>query len=424
MKNKNLYRIVTGAKRIVRNKLLILIPVIYLIIVGILSYRGKVLLLTLDQPFSSDLFGGVFLIFMVEIGIIGLMLILTVLGTPISSKEIENELSEIEFTDKKGNPPTLIAKTREKNGWIYEFYSPRLPLYQYENHVKDIENALVMKIISIEFGKNTQHVIIKAIDFARKSQETIMWKDAYLSSDDFILKLGESYFGDESFNLAVTPHVLIGGGSGSGKSKLLKLILMQSIKKGAEVYLSDFKGGVDYPKVWHEKCSIIVETEKLSNQLSDILEIMEDRRRQFVKSGASNISEHNRKTESNMQRIIVACDEVAEVLDKTGLDKTEKALISQIESKFITIARLGRAFGIHLILATQRPSADVLNGQIKNNIGMRICGRADKVLSQIILDNTDGEDKISQNDQGMFLTNTRVLFKAYYVEDDCLKERD
>lgn len=424
MRNINTYRIVIGAKRIGRNKLLILIPIIYIIIVGILSYMGREFFNKLEKPFSSDLFEWVFLIFMVEVTIIGLMLILIALGTPIESKGIEKGLLEIEFTDKKGAPPILLSKTREKNGWIYEFYSPRLPLYQYENHSEDIENALDIKIISIEFGKNMQHVIIKAIDFARKSQETIMWKDAYLSSNDFILKLGESYFGNVSFDLALIPHALVGGGSGSGKSRLLKLMLIQCIKKGAIVYLADLKGGIDYPKIWHKKCSIIVEPEKLLDQLSEILEIMEHRRRQFVESGAPNISEHNRKTKSNMQRIIVACDEIAEVLDKTGLgknDKDEKDLISKIESKLSTIARQGRAFGIHLILATQRPDADVLKGQIKNNIGMRICGRADKVLSQIILDNSDGADKISPNDQGMFLTNNRVLFKAYYAEDNCLE---
>ena len=144
----------------------------------------------------------------------------------------------------------------------------------------------------------------------------------------------------------------------------------------------------------------------------------------LVESGASNIAEYNKKTGTDICRIIVACDEVAEVLDKTGLDKERKDLVSQIESKLSTIARLGRAFGIHLIFATQRPDADVLKGQIKNNIGYRICGRADKVLSQIILDNSEGAEKILPNDQGMFLTNTGILFKAYYIEDDCLEGVD
>lgn len=89
----------------------------------------------------------------------------------------------------------------------------------------------------------------------------------------------------------------------------------------------------------------------------------------------------------------MACDEIAEVLDKTGLDKDQKVLVGQIESKFSIIARLRRAFGMHLMFATQRPDADVLKEQIKNNIGYRICGRADKVLSQIILNNSEVQKK-------------------------------
>lgn len=77
------------------------------------------------------------------------------------------------------------------------------------------------------------------------------------------------------------------------------------------------------------------------------------------------------------------------------------------------------------MLATQRPDKEILKGQIKDNVGYRICGRADKVLSQIILDNSDGADMIPQDAQGVFLTNTKVLFKAFYVHDDCLeRERD
>ena len=86
-----------------------------------------------------------------------------------------------------------------------------------------------------------------------------------------------------------------------------------------------------------------------------------------------------------MQRIVFACDEVAELLDKTGADKSRKELLAQIEARLALIARQGRAFGIHLILATQRPDANILPGQIKNNMNIRICGRADTTLSTIII---------------------------------------
>jgi S-DNA-T family DNA segregation ATPase FtsK/SpoIIIE len=343
------------------------------------------------------------------------------LGTPISSKKIEGELVDVGFSDKDGNPPILISRTSEKKGIRLEFYSPKISFVKYEDHITDIETALNIKVVDIRQGKDIQHVVVRAIKSGRENKEMMLWKDEYISNKDFELVLGESYFGVESINISTTPHVLIGGASGSGKSKLLKSVLMQAKKKKAIIFLADFKGGLDYPEIWHKACNIITESERLDSELDRVLSILEERKKLLVSYGEPNIAECNEKHGTDIKRIIVACDEIAEVLDKTGLDKEQKAVINQIEAKFSTIARLGRAFGIHLILATQRTDSDILKGQIKNNIGYRICGRADKVLSQIILDNSEASDKISPNDQGMFLTNTGVLFKAYYVEDDCLE---
>ena len=88
--------------------------------------------------------------------------------------------------------------------------------------------------------------------------------------------------------------------------------------------------------------------------------------------------------------------------------------------KIGTIARQGRAFGIHLILATQRPDSTILNGQIKNNINYRICGRADNVLSMIILDKTDAADQIPEDAQGRFILQDGTIFQAYWFEDSSL----
>ena len=118
-----------------------------------------------------------------------------------------------------------------------------------------------------------------------------------------------------------------------------------------------------------------------------------------------------------MDRIVFAVDEIAEILDKTGLTKTEKEQVARIENRLSTIARQGRAFGIHLFLSTQRPDANILSGQIRNNIGYRICGRADHVLSSIILDNTDASDKIPHDAQGRFLTGDGTVFQAYWFDD-------
>ena len=144
---------------------------------------------------------------------------------------------------------------------------------------------------------------------------------------------------------------------------------------------------------------------------------MEERRKKLEKSACRNIYEYNEKNEEQLNRIIIAIDEIAEVLDKTGMDKDEKTLVAQIEKQLSTVARQGRAFGEHLFVCTQRPDAEVLKGQIKNNIGYRICGRADKVLSGIVLDNQDAAEKIPKDGKGIFLTNSGVLFKAYYLDE-------
>ena len=137
----------------------------------------------------------------------------------------------------------------------------------------------------------------------------------------------------------------------------------------------------------------------------------------LVDSDCANVDEYNRRYHQQMPRMIFACDEVAELLDKTGLGKNDREQIQRYEAALATLVRLGRAMGIHCILATQRPDAQVISGQIKNNIDFRVCGRADDVLSQIILDKTDANDLISKTAQGRFLTNTDVLFQAYYFDD-------
>ena len=421
MENKNTYRMKAGLKRIKRRKVLLIIPIIFLVMMVMITWKGIVFLRSLENAFAPKFFEWLLVIAMVEVSIIGMMLILTILGTVKGSKTAEKRLLEVDFVDKKGETPYLVSKTKEYNGYIYEFYSPRIPFWEYEKYRGEIETAMNIKIVSVEHGRDMQHVKIKAISMSDDLGGIIRWDNKFLSQEDFVLKLGKGYFGDVEFDLSIVPHVLIGGGSGSGKSALLKLFIVQCISKGAQVYIADFKGGIDYPKAWREKCSMIIDAESLLAQLTVILEIMEERRNKFVEVGATNISEYNRMIGADMRRIIFAFDEVSEVLDKTGLEKEAKMVIQQIESKISTIARQGRAFGTHLILAMQRPDCEILKGQIKCNIGMRICGRADKILSNIILENGSAEEKISQTDQGMFLTNSNDLFKAYYVDDDCLE---
>ena len=260
--------------------------------------------------------------------------------------------------------------------------------------------------------------ILDAVSAGDDLPEVLKWKDSYLSPKSFVLVLGESYTGPVTVNLAHIPHILLGGSTGSGKSVLLKLLLMQALRKGAEVYIADFKGGVDFPKVWHEKCRMCFTEEDLCDTLDRLVEELERRKSALKALGCPNIDAYNEIAERPLQRLIYACDEVAEVLDKTGRSKEDKELLAQIENRLSTIARLGRAFGIHLILATQRPDANIIPGQIKNNMDFRVCGRADSVLSQIILDNTSAAEQIPKDARGRFITGDGTVFQGYLFDEE------
>ena len=152
--------------------------------------------------------------------------------------------------------------------------------------------------------------------------------------------------------------------------------------------------------------------------LTELTEELERRKKLFASAGLPNIDSYNAVQKEPLKRHIFACDEIAEMLDKTGLTKEQKETVSKIESRLAMIARQGRAFGIHLILATQRPDANILSGQIKNNINCRICGRADTVLSQIILDNTAAADQIPKDARGRFLLHDGTVFQAYWFDEE------
>ena len=342
---------------------------------------------------------------------------------PFGRRMAKGQLQSIGLTNHAGMVPELLRKKRDKahpRVTIWEFRNQSIPLAEWEDNRAAIEAALDISVIKMTYGKGKSRVLVYAVPALIDLPEILCWKDKYLSPESFVLVLGESLLGPVTVNLAHIPHILLGGSTGSGKSVLLKLLLMQAMKKGARVYIADFKGGVDFPPLWNRDCRICFEETDLLGLLTDLVAELERRKEIFRTAGCSSIDTYNKSTGENLQRIIFACDEVAEVLDKTGADAERKKLLAQIENRLSTIARQGRAFGIHLILATQRPDASIIPGQIRNNMDFRVCGRADSVLSSIILDNTDAADLIPKDARGRFLLHDGTIFQAYWFEESDL----
>lgn len=346
--------------------------------------------------------------------------VLILLGTPAGSETVSNGLKRIGFTNSAGEIPMLISKeTDEKDSsvTVYRFYGVGIPLKEWEDNRQRIEAALNLNIVNLKEGSDKQEITLYAVQADTSLLKRIVWNDNYLAGSNSVLVLGKSLLGTVTVDLKKIPHILLGGSTGSGKSVLLKLLLMQALKKNMSVSIADFKGGVDFPSVWQDKCKMCFDENELITLLTGLADELQQRKVLLRENNCRNIDEYCRETGKELKRCIFACDEIAEVLDKTGLTKEQKERVSLIESKLSVIARQGRAFGIHLILATQRPDAAVISGQIRNNIDCRICGRADNILSQIILDSTAAAEQIPKDTAGRFILYDGTVFQAYYFED-------
>ena len=352
---------------------------------------------------------------------VGLIIVPILIFLPLDKRAVQDQLRNIGLVNHTDMVPELKRKYKDKENprmTIWEFSSQGIPLKVWQDKQAAIETALDITIVKMKYGSGKSRILFYTVPARTDLPEVINWNSKFLSIESFILILGESFIGPVTVDLVKIPHILLGGSTGSGKSVLLKLLLMQAIQKGAQVCISDFKGGVDFPPVWHEKCRMCVDEETTQELLTELTDELKRRKKLLATAGQSNIDRYNAATGEQLQRYIFACDEIAEVLDKTGLTKEQKETVSKIESKLSMIARQGRAFGIHLILATQRPDANILSGQIKNNVNCRICGRADTVLSQIILDNTSAAEQIPKEARGRFLLHDGTVFQVYWFDDE------
>ena len=349
--------------------------------------------------------------------VIGICLII-ILGYPNNNFFVRRRLEKIGIKNKCNEIPILVRYKNVGKYQVYLFKTMGIPRDYWEDRKSDLEATFDICISSIEYKNGHKYVEIEFVDAIDSIPTLVKWNQDYLDETEFMICLGEGMTGTVKANLAKNNSVLIGGSTGSGKTILLKSILIQCIYKGAIVYIVDFKGGLDYSAaVWKEKVKFATTKDEVCNFLEEIQKEMLRRQSILLKAGKPNICEYNEVAENKLQHIIFAFDEIAELLDRTGLSREEKATVAEIEGMIATIARMGRAYGVHLVLATQRPDANVIAGQIKNNIDIRICGRADNVLSQIILDNTSASTEIRKNQQGRFIMSDGTKFQGYYHED-------
>lgn len=339
----------------------------------------------------------------------------------------DKEFAAIGFKDREGRFPVLVKKSRDRKGLkksrkykeIFIFRS-NIPIGDWIASQKKIETALDRNIIRFTEGSSKKICKAVAVPPECRIPQRIDWEDSKIREKDGVVVLGEGALEVVAFDLNRTPHVLAAGETGSGKSVILRACLWQLVKKGAKVYMIDFKGGVEFGKRYEKFGEVITQRERALEVLQELCLENEKRLALFRDMEAKNLPEYNRKAGKNLCRIGVFCDEIAEMLDKKGAAKGEREVMEKLEGLVSSLARLSRATGINLFLGVQRPDANVLTGQIKNNIPVRICGRfADKAASEIVLGNTDAVYLPDIKGRFLFrLGNVTEEFQAYYFDDD------
>lgn len=263
---------------------------------------------------------------------------------------------------------------------------------------------------------------IVSIQFATRNADTLPFVDLFNlyknSTPDGILPflLGEQGNGQPLWiDMAKNPHMLIAGGTGSGKSTLLHTIIANAVfRKDIQLYLSDPKAGVEFSLYDKYDCCnyLAIDYDSTLKMLEFINEEMERRYQALSRFNISSI-EQNKEI---FPKIMVIIDEVADLIlqdqDKNNLNK------GRFEHLLCLIAQKSRAAGIFMILATQRPSVDIISGRIKANFPARIaCKVSSAVDSKVILDQTGAESLLGRGDAIINSANYNYTrFQVSYIE--------
>ena len=218
-------------------------------------------------------------------------------------------------------------------------------------------------------------------------------------------------------DLTSMPHLLIAGTTGSGKSVCINTIILSLLYRHTPdrckfilidpkmLELSTYEG------VPHLLCPVITEAKKAASVLGWVVKEMESRYRLMTKDGVRNIDGYNGKHQLPMPYIVVVVDEMSDLMLVAG---------KEIENYIQKLSQMARAAGIHIIMATQRPSVDVITGTIKANFPTRISFQVtSKIDSRTILGEQGAEQLLGKGDMlYMSSANKIVRIHAPFVSDN------
>ncbi len=304
-------------------------------------------------------------------------------------------------------------------------HGPVVTLYEFE----PAPGVKVSKIINLseDIARNTSSESARiatipgsntiGIELPKPSRENVYLSEI-VSDSEFKKKdiklpiaLGKSISGKAiTSDLSSMPHLLIAGTTGSGKSVCINTIILSLLYKHSPdkckfilidpkmLELSTYEG------IPHLLCPVITEAKKAASVLGWVVKEMENRYKLMTKVGVRNIDGYNDKHKIPMPYIVVIVDEMSDLMLVAG---------KEIESYIQKLSQMARAAGIHIIMATQRPSVDVITGTIKANFPTRISFQVtSKIDSRTILGEQGAEQLLGKGDM-LYMTSANKMIRIH-----------
>lgn len=307
----------------------------------------------------------------------------------------DRKYKEIKERDKDGNVKIRLEETSKT----------RVKVDRISSLASDLALALAAPSIRIEApvpGKSIVGVEVPNTTFGLVNLRSVIESTAFqktYAKSKLALALGKGPGGETiAADLTKMPHLLIAGATGSGKTACLNsiicCILMHNTPEDVQFILIDPKRVelVNFNSIPHLIAPVVVDVDKAILALRWLNQEMDNRYQKFAQAGARNIESYNknRPSEEVMPYIVLIIDELADLM---------MAAFDEVEHTLCRLAQLARATGIHLIVATQRPSVDVITGLIKANFPTRISfALTSQVDSRTILDSAGAEKLLGRGD--------------------------
>lgn len=310
---------------------------------------------------------------------------------------------------------------------MYAFKTARgVRMSKIEKYEQDLQQALEVKSVRVLAPIPGSKFV--GVEVPKGERKTVELPDSL----GYRLPIGEDVYGhSHEIDLEKTPHILVAGSTGSGKSVCLSNFIHTLSNTDVKMILIDPKRSefMQFATLPNLMAEIITENDEVEKALSWLIDLMESRYARLQETGCRDIREYQEQYDS-MERVVVIIDELADLMLTVGKSKRVVANKSSngvdlevkptIEEMLIRLAQKSRAAGIHLILATQRPSVDVVTGLLKSNITTRIAFMtASAIDSKVIIDQPGAQKLIGQGDCLLMQPGSELIrCQGYYKSQE------